>query len=166
LREQGFQAKYDEVVSDFLARIAAGNDIKTVETWDAEKSAKLVSDLSEQFRAYFQTQVVSYKTIAQEASENRVIWGGADTLLHSTHLTGLSTLVAVYEIGKSYVGWVRNIRKAVGMRDPTIAKQEAHRRRSLELEAFLEALKPSNKPTILTALRELRRIAASHISPN
>jgi hypothetical protein len=59
-----------------------------------------------------------------------------------------------------------NPAKGLMTRDPATADQHARRERQQKEEEALEALAPSNKATILTALRQLRLIASHEIAPN
>jgi hypothetical protein len=167
LRDQGFQQKYDELVDEFLSRMKGANDVASIEAWDAAETVKLVEKLASHFRSYIEDEVKHYKSVAQLEHERGAIHSFADTIKHGLHfIPFVGHLIAGYEAATSYVQTVRHIRGLVKHRDNSSgAAEEAARERGRKAEDFLEVLNPSNKATILDALRELRRIGALNIQP-
>ena len=168
LQDQGFQKKYDEIVSDFLSRIAAGNDFKSMEAWDINRTVRLVDELAMDFRRYLESEVVNYKTASQKAHESEAVWSFAETAKSGLHMVPvISELIAGVEMVKSYAAGIKHLRAAVLLRDdPKAAAEHVKHERARRAEDFLQVLDPSNKATILDALRELRRIAAHEIAPH
>jgi hypothetical protein len=118
LQERGFQQKYDAIVSDFLSRIAAGNTIDTIEKWDTSYTIKLIEELASEFRRYFESEVVNYKTATQKAHEEQAIWAFAETAKHGLHFApGIRELIAGIEMVKSYAEGIKHTRAVVLLRD-------------------------------------------------
>lgn len=167
LQKQGFHEKYDRIVEDFLSRIASGNDLASLESWDTSKTVRLVEELSAQFKDHIGREVAHYKADIQKKHEHDAIHAFADTIKNGFHMVpGISELIAGMEMAKSYVSFVRSARAVVATREPAIAKEHAERDRSRQVEDFVKALNPKNEAVILDALVTLRKIAATQMQPN
>jgi hypothetical protein len=163
--DQGFQQKYDSIISEFLSLLAAG---KVLENWkDPSKTVKIAEELAKYFRRYIGYELPNYKKLVQERHQQEAIQAGAETVKNAVGLVpGVGEVMAVYDTAKSAFGFLEHEAKGLLTRDPAVADQHARREREQKEEEALEALAPSNKATILTALRQLRLIASHEIAPN
>jgi hypothetical protein len=165
LANQGFQQKYDAILSEFLSLLASG---KVLEDWkDPQKTVKIAEELATHFRRYIAYELPNYKKLVQERHQQEAIQAGAETAKNALgFIPGIGELMTVYDTTKSAFGFVEHEAKGLMTRDLAVADRHARREREEKQEEALEALAPSNKATILTALRQLRLIASHEIAPN
>jgi hypothetical protein len=165
LMDQGFQERYDSIISEFLSLLASG---KVLEDWkDPQETVKIAEELAKHFRRYIAYELPNYRKLVQERHQQEAIQAGAETVKNAVgFVPGIGELMAVYDTAKSAFGFVEHEAKGLLTRDPAVADRHARREREQKEEEALEALDPSNKATILMALRQLRVIASHEIAPN
>lgn len=167
LAQQGFQEKYDQIVSEFVTQLTAADSVKALEAWNPATAVELARQLAEHFRGYIVSELPDYRKAVQDAYEREAIEAGADTIKNlGGAVPGIGEIISVYETAKSTGAFAKAGSKSLLTRDPQIANTEARRIRDTKVEELLERLAPSNRATILSALRELRAIAAMEVAPN
>jgi len=171
LADQGFQRKYDEIVGDFLRRLASEDSMRELETWDAEKTAQVAKELSEHFARYLNAEVPDYRKAIHDWHRGEAIRAGADTVKGLGEMVvgavpGLGELVSILDLSQTAFEGAEHAIMAAKSRDFAFADAEARRQRDEQIERALEVLSPKNKATILTGLRQLREVAAISSKPN
>jgi hypothetical protein len=165
LRDQGFQAAYDSVITTFTSRLVATN-MEHIENWDPDSTVDLVSQLAKHFRDYFQEELKVYRKAIQEAKKEEAIRAGVATVKSSVGLVpGISEVLSYVDLGGAASDTFRAAGEAFAYRDHSVADAAARRKRDSMVDEALKKLSPKNESKILTALRQMRAISAEYQRP-
>ena len=122
---------------------------------------ELVSGLSKHFRTYLDQELKGYRKVIQESRAEHAIRAGAATIKSAVSaIPAISEVVSILDVLGTGAEAVRAGGDAFAFLDHNASDQAARKERDDRVDAALKAISPKNEAKVLTALRQMRTIAA------
>jgi hypothetical protein len=164
LRDQGFQQKYEELLTTFAEN--RGGGATTLEKIDPERIATVATDLANVFEDAVTREVLGYKTEARAEAEKEFIATSADVAKDAiSQIPVVGHVIAVADIVKHTGHAAASGAKALSMRDHQQALADAKQKKLDKIEQAIVNLHldEAKKKQLLAAAAALTEIAKAKI---
>jgi hypothetical protein len=155
LRKQGFQAKYDEITTNFVKTLSASDSKESLDQLDEVKIASLAHDLAEAFKREILRELPDYETAGYSEAKIQIYRAGADVARAVAGLfPGLHALVSFADIVEAGAEASGVGKELMSGRDQQKAFIEAQRKRKEKIEYAINRLKiaPEKQSKLLGAV--------------
>ena len=164
LRQEGFQAKYDQLLEEFFSAMRRPRSAG-LETVDVSHITSLAENLSKYFRSYLQTELLSYRTRSELEQRGSFLRTSVSTVKSVLGVVpGIGTIVGLADAIGSGILWAKealDLGTALGYR--SVAMSDARAARERQLELLLDRIESPKSAILLTAVRELHNLAAMNM---
>jgi len=167
LRQEGFQAAYDQLLGEFFAAMNVARGEIGVDVLDVARVVSLATDLSAHFRNYLRTEFSAYRTRLELEREGTFLRHAVSTVKSVLGaVPGIGTIVGMADaVGSGILLAKEGIDLGTAMTDRQVAIGDAREARESDLRLILARLASSKRAVLLTAVRELHALAVVNMQP-
>jgi hypothetical protein len=166
LRDQGFQQKYDEITSKYVASIAHGDGHDALERLDEAAIATTAADLAKTFQKEIIAELPNYKPAIQADAKEKLYRSGADVALDAVGaVPGIGNIVSIADLAKDLAAASGDLADVLTVRNQQKAFAEAQKQRTEKIQAAINSLKTNQqkKTRLLDAVALLSDVHAISI---
>lgn len=166
LRDQGFQEKYDEITSKYVASIAHGNAHEALDRLDEGAVATIAAELAKTFQNEIVAELPNYKPAIQAEAKEKLYRSGADVALDAVGaVPGIGNIVSLADLAKDIAAASGDLADVLSVSNQQKAFAEAQKQRTEKIQGAINSLKTTQqkKTRLLDAVALLSDVHAISI---